>query len=32
MKDKDLIIHGKVENGTVHLGEKLAVMPSGNYA
>lgn len=32
MKDKDLIIHGKVENGTVHLGEKLALMPSGNYA
>ena len=32
MKDKDLIIHGKVENGTVRLGEKLALMPSGNFA
>jgi len=32
MKDKDLIIHGKVENGTVKLGDKLAVMPSGTYA
>jgi peptide chain release factor subunit 3 len=31
MKDKDLIIHGKVENGTVNLGEKLALMPSGSY-
>ena len=31
MKDKDLIIHGKVENGTVNLGEKLALMPSGNF-
>jgi hypothetical protein len=30
MKDKDLIIYGKVENGTVHLGEKLALMPSGS--
>ena len=32
MKDKGLIVHGKVENGTVHLGEKLALMPSGGYA
>jgi len=32
MKDKDLVIHGKVENGTVNLGEKLALMPSGNFA
>lgn len=31
MKDKDLIIHGKVENGTVKLGDKLALMPSGNF-
>ena len=27
-----MIIHGKVENGTVHLGEKMALMPSGQYA
>jgi len=32
MKDKDLIIHGKVENGTISLGDKLAVMPSGARA
>lgn len=32
MKDKDLIVHGKVENGTIKLGDKLAVMPSGNLA
>jgi peptide chain release factor subunit 3 len=32
MKDKDLIVHGKVENGTVKLGDKLALMPSGNFA
>jgi len=32
MKEKDLIIHGKVENGTVKLGDKLALMPSGNPA
>lgn len=32
MKDKDLIVHGKVENGTVNLGDKLAIMPSGNLA
>jgi peptide chain release factor subunit 3 len=32
MKDKDVIIHGKVENGTIHLGEKMALMPSGQYA
>lgn len=31
MKDKDLVIHGKVENGTVKLGDKLALMPSGNF-
>ena len=31
MKDKDTIIHGKVENGTVHLGEKMALMPSGQF-
>lgn len=32
MKDKDLIAHGKVENGTIRLGDKLAIMPSGNLA
>lgn len=32
MKDKDLVVHGKVENGTVKLGDKLAIMPSGNLA
>ena len=32
MKDKDLIAHGKVENGTIKLGDKLAIMPSGNLA
>jgi len=32
MKEKDLIIHGKVENGTIKLGDKLALMPSGNPA
>lgn len=32
MKDKDLIVHGKVENGTVRLGDKLVVMPNGNLA
>ena len=32
MKDKDLIVHGKVENGTIRLGDKLSIMPSGNLA
>ena len=32
MKDKDLIVHGKVESGTIRLGDKLAIMPSGNLA
>jgi len=32
MKEKDLVIHGKVENGTIKLGDKLALMPSGNPA
>lgn len=32
MKDKDLIVHGKVENGSIKLGDKLAIMPSGNPA
>jgi peptide chain release factor subunit 3 len=32
MKDKDLIAHGKVENGTIKLGDKLAIMPSGQLA
>jgi peptide chain release factor subunit 3 len=31
MKDKDLIIHGKVENGTIRLGEKLALCPRGDF-
>jgi hypothetical protein len=26
------VIHGKVENGTINLGDKLALMPSGNLA
>ena len=29
MKDSNLIVHGKVENGTISLGDKLAIMPSG---
>lgn len=29
MKEKDLIVHGKVENGTLKLGDLLAMMPSG---
>jgi len=29
MKDKGLVVHGKVENGTIRLGDKLAIMPSG---
>lgn len=32
MTEKNLIVHGKVENGTINLGDKLALMPSGNYA
>lgn len=28
-KEKDLIAFGKVENGTLRLGDKLAIMPSG---
>jgi len=32
MKEKDLVIHGKIENGTVRLGDKLALMPSGSPA
>lgn len=32
MKDKDLIVHGKVENGTIRLGDKLAMMPYGSLA
>lgn len=32
MKDKDLTVHGKVESGTIRLGDKLAIMPSGNLA
>lgn len=27
MKDQGFIIHGKVENGSVNLGDKLMVMP-----
>ena len=29
MKDPNIIAHGKVENGTINLGDKLAIMPSG---
>jgi peptide chain release factor subunit 3 len=29
MKDPTLIAHGKVENGSIKLGDKLAIMPSG---
>jgi len=29
MKDNNLIVHGKVENGTINMGDKLALMPSG---
>lgn len=29
MKDNGIIAHGKVENGTINLGDKLAIMPSG---
>lgn len=29
MKDQGLIIHGKVESGSVSLGDKLMVMPAG---
>jgi peptide chain release factor subunit 3 len=32
MRDNNLIVHGKVENGTINLGDKLALMPSGNLA
>jgi len=32
MKEKGLTVHGKVENGTISLGERLAIMPSGNPA
>lgn len=32
MKDSGLIVHGKVENGTIRLGDKLAIMPAGNPA
>jgi peptide chain release factor subunit 3 len=32
MRDNDLIAHGKVENGTIQLGDKLAIMPNGNLA
>jgi len=29
MKDPAIIAHGKVENGSINLGDKLAIMPSG---
>ena len=32
MKEKGLTVHGKVENGTIRIGERLAIMPSGNPA
>jgi len=32
MKEKDLTVYGKVENGTIKLGDKLAMMPQGSLA
>jgi len=32
MKDKDIIMHGKVENGTVRHGDKLCIAPHGGLA
>lgn len=32
MKDPALVLHGKVENGTVRLGEILVSQPDGNPA
>lgn len=32
MKDPNLICHGKVENGTVRLGDKLSIAPAGTPA
>lgn len=32
MKDKDLVVHGKVENGTVRHGDKLVIAPHGGLA
>jgi translation elongation factor EF-1alpha len=29
MKDPNLIVHGKIENGTLRIGDNLAIMPSG---
>lgn len=29
MKDKDLVLHGKVENGTIRHGDKLVIAPHG---
>lgn len=28
-KDPAIIVHGKIENGTLNLGDKLAIMPTG---
>lgn len=32
MKDKDLIVHGKVESGTIRHGDKLVIAPHGGLA
>mmetsp|Transcript_12798 Transcript_12798/g.21649 ORF Transcript_12798/g.21649 Transcript_12798/m.21649 type:complete len:344 (+) Transcript_12798:969-2000(+) len=32
MKDKDIIVHGKVENGTIRHGDKLVIAPHGGLA
>lgn len=32
MKDPALVMHGKVESGTVRLGDLLVVQPDGNPA
>lgn len=32
MKDPALVLHGKVENGTVRLGDTLVCQPEGNPA
>jgi hypothetical protein len=28
-ESNNVIVHGKLENGTIALGDKLAIMPSG---
>lgn len=32
MKDQGMVAHGKVESGTVRLGDKVALAPTGNPA